>query len=76
MTKKTNTHLPLLCLMAVLVWIAASWGEMIFIGVLHDQWWNLMPAMSYKVALIITGIIMLARCAGAFIATFLKELYG
>ena len=62
-------------LTAVLLWIAASWAEMLLFGILHDHWWSLMPSMGFKVALIITGIVFLARFAGAAVGAFIKAVY-
>lgn len=50
---------------AVIAILLAAWGLMIIIGVAHHEWWQFIPTMSYKTALVLVAIkIGLGTIAG------------
>lgn len=44
----------ILLLLAVIVggWMASAWALMMFVGILHHEWWPAIPTMGYDAALL------------------------
>ena len=58
---------------AVLVNIALSWTLMIAVGVLHAGWWHAMPAMGYRTASLVTGLLFLGVVATIIIVQTARD---
>lgn len=51
-------------------WLLSAWSAMIIVGILHSDWWSLLPTMGYGTAMAVTFLPVLFT----FINTILKEL--
>ena len=51
--------------------LLGAWVLMILVGIAHHDWWPLLPTMSFKVALLITGV----KAGAYFVGEMVKALY-
>lgn len=40
-------------------WLLSAWALMLFVGVLHHEWWAVIPTMGYDTALLASALLTL-----------------
>ncbi|SET51649.1 hypothetical protein [Nonomuraea wenchangensis] len=38
-------------------WVASAWALMMFVGILHHEWWPVIPTMGYDTALLASAFL-------------------
>lgn len=59
---------------AVMAWLLESWGLMVVVGIVHNDWLPFIPAMGYGVALTIVGVVSLFMIPLYFIKGVIQGL--
>lgn len=56
-------------------WLVSAWGDMLIVGVVHRDWWPLVPTMSYHVALILAAVLMVFLFGIGIAGNLVKVLF-
>jgi hypothetical protein len=62
-----------IAILAASVFLGA-WMLMLTVGVLHHEWWQFLPTMSYEASLVISFVLMLRLIVGHVIGEVAKEV--
>ena len=54
-------------------WFFVAWCYMILAGIVHDSWWHQVPVMGYRVALRISGVLVLMAAVGSVVKACLTK---
>ncbi|MCC5574550.1 hypothetical protein IMZ11_02705 [Microtetraspora sp. AC03309] len=57
-----------------IAWLVGGWTLMLFIGVIHHEWWPMVPTISYRGALWIEAAAALMAVVAALVGSLLKAV--
>ncbi len=57
-------------------WLIGGWVLMLFIGALHREWWEFIPTISYRGALLVEGVLFLGFVAGGAAKGLFEVVFG
>lgn len=53
-------------------WLGTGWFLMLLMGVLHADWWPIIPTMSYGTALAVAAVLMLPNLVKALLGLIME----
>lgn len=63
--------IALFVLVLFVSYLVSSWALMLFVGVAHHAWWDVIPTLSYSGAMRMVGVLYVAGIVGALLKAWL-----
>ncbi len=54
--------------------LVGAWGLMILVGVLHHEWWEFIPTMSYRTAVMVELAVLMVAVVGALVGGAIRAV--